>query len=232
VYYDWHFERVLPYFSALLKGAVVTIQLTFAIVLIGGTLGAVIGTLLARRTGRWLLSPFVDVLRSIPPLVLALFFYYFLTAETVGVTVDRFWTFTIAMSLYMAAFTADIVRAAIISVPREATDAARALGFSEIQVARHISLDYFLRQATPAMSMLVITMLKTSSLAGIVNVREIVYAAQAILSLTARSLEVWVLVGILYTVLVLPATYVAKRIEAWAGRGRRPLGSETVRTMS
>jgi len=224
VNYDWHFDRVLPYFGALLQGALVTLQLTIAIVVIGGILGTAIGALLARRTGRWILTPFVDVLRSIPPLVLALFFYYFLTVETIGVTVDRFWTFTIAMSLYMAAFTADIVRAAIISVPREATDAARALGFSELQVARHISFDYFLRQATPAMSILVITMLKTSSLAGIVNVRETVYAAQAILSITSRSLEVWVLVGIVYTVLVLPATYMAKRVEAWASRGRRPLG--------
>jgi His/Glu/Gln/Arg/opine family amino acid ABC transporter permease subunit len=226
VFYDWHFERVLPYVGALLRGALVTLELTAVIVIIGGTAGSLIGWLLARRTARWLLTPFVDIFRSIPPLVLALFFYYFLTAETIGVTVDRFWVFAIAMSLYMAAFTADIVRSAILGIPTEAVDAARALGFSEPQIARHVSLDYFLRQATPALSMLIITMLKTSSLAGIVNVREIVYAGQAILSLTARSLEVWVLVGLIYTILVLPATYVAKRIEAWAGRGGRALVSE------
>src|ERR1035441_5369795 len=138
MYYDWHFERVLPYLGALLAGAWMTLKLTVTVVVIGGCVGTTLGRLLAKRRARWFIVPAVDLFRSIPPLVLCLFFYYFLTVEVIGVTVARFWVFAIAMSCYMAAFTADIVRAAILSVPKEAVDAGVALGLSDAQVVRHI----------------------------------------------------------------------------------------------
>jgi polar amino acid transport system permease protein len=69
------------------------------------------------------------------------------------------------------------------------------------------------------MTVLYIAMLKMSSLASVINVRDIVYTAQTVISDITRSLEVWTLVGAIYIVLVLPATYGARRIEQWAGRG-------------
>jgi polar amino acid transport system permease protein len=205
----------------MIISARVTIELTIVSVLLGGSAGFLIGALLAKRAGTRVLSLCVDLVRSIPPLVLILFFYYFLSKQVIGVSFDRFWVYTIAMSLNMSAFTADIIRAAINNVPPEAVDAARSLGFSEYQIIRHISSAYIVRDATPGMSLLVIAMLKTSSLAAIVNIPEIVYTAETVLSATSRSLEVWVVVGILYTVLVLPATYLARRVESWARCGQR-----------
>jgi His/Glu/Gln/Arg/opine family amino acid ABC transporter permease subunit len=221
--YDWHFSRVVPYWQALKMGAVVTIELTIISVILGGILGIFLGVAMARPKRPWILGLFIDVIRSIPLLPLLLFFYYFLTKQVIGISVDSFWVSVVALALSMAAFTADIIRAAIISVPKEAIDAARALGFSEGQIAKHISAEYAIRNATPGMAVLVIATLKNSSLAAVVNVGEVTYVAQSILAETARSLEVWVVVGMIYVALVLPTTYLSKRLEAWARRGERPI---------
>jgi polar amino acid transport system permease protein len=221
--YDWQFSRIAPYWSAFGSGVVVTIELTLVSVLIGGVVGSILGIIMARTRRAFLLWFVVDLIRSIPLLPLLLFFYYFLTNQVVGFSVSSFWVAAVALALSMAAFTADIVRAAILSVPKEAIDAARALGFSEVQISRHISTQYAIRQATPGISVLVIATLKNSSLAAIINVAEVTYAAESILAVTARSLEVWVVVALIYIVLVWPTTYLSKKVEAWARRGERTI---------
>jgi len=67
--------------------------------------------------------------------------------------------------------------------------------------------------------MLYIAMLKMSSLASVINVREVVNTAQTIIADVSRSLEAWTIVGLIYIALVVPATYVARAIERGAGRG-------------
>jgi polar amino acid transport system permease protein len=62
-------------------------------------------------------------------------------------------------------------------------------------------------------------MLKMTSLASVINVREVVYAAQTVIADVSRSLEAWAVVAVIFIVLVIPATYAARRVEAWAGRG-------------
>ncbi|MGO8696130.1 MAG: amino acid ABC transporter permease [Limisphaerales bacterium] len=221
--YDWNFDRIIPYAGALARGAVVTIELTVVSILFGGVAGLSLGVVMARMKKARLLGFLIDLIRSIPLLPLLLFFYYLLTQQVLGVSVSSFWVSTIALALSMAAFTADIIRAAVISVPKEAVDAARALGFSERQIVKHIKMEYVVRQATPGMAVLVIATLKNSSLAAVINVGEVTYTAQSILAETARSLEVWVVVGVMYIILVLPTTYLSRRLEAWARRGERPL---------
>ena len=221
MFYDWNFARIAPYWKAFGVGVVVTIELTVVIVLLGCLVGIPLGILQARQQHRWFLAFAVDLVRSVPLLVLILLFYFVLTEQIIGVAVSSFWVFSIAMSLSMAAFTADIVRSAVIGVPFEAIDAGRALGLSESQIARHISRDYVIRQVIPGMSVLVIATLKNSSLAATINVGELLYSGQSVLAETARSLEVWVVVGVLYTALVLPTTYASRRLEAWARRGTR-----------
>jgi len=123
------------------------------------------------------------------------------------------------MSLNLAAFTADLVRAAIENVPAGAVDAGRALGMSHNQVTRHIILPHVMRETIPAMTVLYVGMLKMTSLASVINVREVVYAAQTVIADVSRSLEAWAVVAVIFIVLVIPATYAARRVEAWAGRG-------------
>jgi ABC-type amino acid transport system permease subunit len=150
-----------------------------------------------------------------------LFFYYLFTPQAIGFTVSSFWVAVFSLALSMAAFTADLVRAAISSIPAEVVDAGRALGFSEKQIIRHIVSRFTVKHATPGLAVLVIATLKNSSLAAVVNVGEVTYAAQSVLAVTARSLEVWTVVGVVYIALVLPTTYMARWLEKWARLGDR-----------
>lgn len=177
------------------------------------------------RVVRLVLHPIIDVFRALPPLVLLLFMYFLLTRQIVGVAVPAFWVCSIGMSLNLAAFTADLVRAAIEGVPRELTEAAAALGMSRRQATRHLVLPYVMRQILPGLTILYIGMLKMTSLASVINVREVVYTAQTVIADVSRSLEAWAIVAMIYLVLVLPVTYIARRVERWAGRGLRTEGT-------
>jgi len=217
--YDWNFARLLPYVHAFAKGTLVTLILTTLVILIGTILGILLGLALHKKLPRIIVYPLVDVLRALPPLVLILFMYYFLTRQVISVTVPAFWVCVVAMSLNLAAFTSDLVRAAIENVPRDSLDAGRALGMNEAQITQRIVLPRVVREIIPGMTMLYIAMLKMSSLASIINVREVVNTAQTVIADISRSLEAWVIVGLIYVVLVVPATYGARVVERWTGRG-------------
>ncbi|MBA7695856.1 hypothetical protein ES703_104496 [subsurface metagenome] len=84
------------------------------------------------KTFRRILYPIIDIIRALPPLVLILFMYYLLTRQVIGTTIQAYWVCAIAMSLNLAAFTSDLVRAAIENAPRDSIDAGRALIISII----------------------------------------------------------------------------------------------------
>lgn len=217
--YDWNFSRLQPYFEAFASGTLTTLALTSVVIIIGTVLGILIGLIITKPFFRIILYPLIDIIRALPPLVLILFMYYLLTKQVIGTSITAYWVCIIAMSLNLAAFTSDIVRAAIINVPQQALDAGRALGMTEIQLTKHIVLPNVLREIIPAMTLLYIAMLKMTSLASIINVREVVYTAQTVIANISRSLEAWAIVALIYCSLVIPSTYLARYIEKWSGRG-------------
>src|SRR6266849_10321828 len=136
-------------------------MLTGVVVLAGTILGFVLGLLLASsRPARVFLYPMIDLVRALPPLVLNLFMYYLLTTQVIGTTVAAFWVAGIALSLNLAAFTADLVRAAIQNVPYGALEAGTALGMSKRQRTRYIAMPHILRELIPGMTVLYIGMIK------------------------------------------------------------------------
>jgi len=218
--YDWNFGRLAPYVSAFARGTLTTLSLTGIVLVVGTVLGVLLGLALRGRGVRLVAYPFVDIFRALPPLVLLLFMYYLLTRQVIGVGVPGYWVAVIAMSLNLAAFTSDLVRAAVEAVEQDAIDAGRALGMSPRQVTRHVVLPAVLREILPGMTVLYIGMLKITSLASVINVREAVYTAHTVIANVSRSLEAWAVVAAIYIIIVVPASYGARAIERWAGRAR------------
>ena len=216
--YDWNFQRLSPYWEAFLSGTYTTLSLTFYVILFGTLLGIIVGFLLSNKVIRVFLYPFIDVVRALPPLVLILFLYYSLTEQIIGTAITAYWIYVISMSLNLAAFTSDVVRSSIEDVPIADIEAGRALGMSQSQIRRHIVLPHVIRDVVPSMTILYIGMLKMSSLASIINVGEVVYTAQTVISQISRSLEAWTIVGLIYIILVVPCTYFARWIEKWSKR--------------
>ena len=86
------------------------------------------------------------------------------------------------------------------------------------QLTIHIVFPHVVREIVPAMTLLYIAMLKMTSLASVINVREVVFTTQTVVASIARSLEAWTVVGLIYIALVVPSTYFARYVEKWTGR--------------
>lgn len=220
MHYDWNFWRLEPYVGAFASGAITTVALTLLTIILGTVGGIPLSYIVLHRRTRLFVIPFVDIIRAVPPLVLLLFTYYFITPQVVGIDLSAFWVAVIALSANLAVFTADVFRAGIEGVPRGEIDAARALGLSRRQIQQHVVLPSVLKQSLPALVVLYIGMLKLSSLAALITVYELVFVAQTVIADVSRSLEVWVVVAATYVALVVPATYGARHFERWLLRGR------------
>src|SRR5580658_3062832 len=99
MHYDWDFSRLIPYSHAFAVGTLVTLELTALVILLGTVFGILLGLALNNRVVRVVVYPVVDVLRALPPLVLILFLYFFLTRQVIGIAVPEFWVCVIAMAL-------------------------------------------------------------------------------------------------------------------------------------
>lgn len=217
--YDWNFGRLAPYSEAFVQGTITTVALTAWVIVLGTALGVFLGLCLRRRGLALVVYPILDVIRAVPPLVLILFMYYLLTIQVIGIAVEAYWVYVIAMSVNLAAFTADLVRSAIETIGRKVIESGHALGMSDRQVFRHLYAPYLIRVLIPAMTTLYIGMLKMSSLASVINVAEVVYAAQTVIAEIARSLEAWLVVAAIYIVIVVPASYALRYAERTVSRG-------------
>jgi polar amino acid transport system permease protein len=212
--YDWHFERLITYQDAFLFGVLNTIALSSALILFSTILGVLVGIFL--RNGGWWTLPLiflVDIFKGLPPLVLILFGYFALTADVVGITVTAFWSFVFSLGLNVSAFIADLTRASLSNVPREYVEMGTALGLRDKELVRLIIFPLAVRELVPPLSYLYVETIKLTSLASIINVRETVYVAETVITNTARSLEAWIIVGIIYLILVIPGMLLARFLE-------------------
>lgn len=221
---DWDWSIVLQYRWALLRGLGVTIALTLSAVMIGTGAGIPIGVLLATTRRelqdlRAIVVFVVDVVRSLPLLILLLVFNFWVAAFA-GIK-SAFVLAVLALSVNLAAFVADLIRAALERIPAPFIDAAYALGMTPGQVFLRVSLPEAVRDAFPTLTILYIDILKLSSLASVIAVPEIVHAATTISAREFRYLEVSAALAGIYVMLVLPLTLAQRRLERGALSHRR-----------
>ena len=212
--YDWDFSFLLGYKEAFLNGLYVTLYISIISFIIGTLLGIMIGTLLKYIRYNQFLLITNDAIRAIPTLVMIFFVYYFPFKQLFGLTPpNALYSSIIAMSISQAAYTADIVRSAIGSVSNKTIQAAQALGLKEITILQYIILPDIIRQTLPAQIAFLIGIVRLSSLASVIGAQEIVYVARTSISQNFRSLEAWIVVAILYIIIVLPITYLGRKLE-------------------
>jgi len=191
-------EVILHAFGYLIEAAGVTIAISFAGIVIGFLVGALVCS--ARVSHRaWLKrigAAYVSVFRGVPLLVQLLFIYYFL-AEF-GLDVPAIVAAVGGLALSSAAYQAEILRGALNAVPRGQSEAAVALGFAGADIWRLILLPQALRISIPPLINEFILLLKASSLVSVVGIAELTRVSMNIASLTYRPLEAYVGGGLFY----------------------------------
>lgn len=191
----------------LVYGLGVTIALsalTMAAATIVGTVVA-LGRIYGPRWLAVLLTFYVDSARSIPVLVV-LVWMYFAFPLVAGITLPPFWVAFVALSIYVAAYIAEIVRAGLQSIRPGQTRAALALGMSRLQTIVKVLLPQAaVRMLPPYGNMLSIT-IKNSAISSVIAVPDYLRASAVIADQSYRPLEVYSVAILVFFLIIFPVT--------------------------
>lgn len=195
-------------------GALLTLLLSLSSGLASAVLGLVFGVLLVMGSGVGLgaLKLVLALLRAIPVLML-IFWTYFLLPVLLGISVPGLFAVVAALSLVGAAYLAHAVAAGIRAIPVEQWQGASALGFSRWGALRHIVLPQALRMMLPSFVNQWSTLIKDSSLAYIVGVGELSFlAGQINARVMVHPAEIFLFVGAIYWLLCTALDWGARRV--------------------
>jgi His/Glu/Gln/Arg/opine family amino acid ABC transporter permease subunit len=199
---------IQKYGPSLVKGTIVTLELTVTSMVLSillGLLGA-FGRLSNSRPAYALTTAYVEVIRG-APLILQLFFVYFSLTQ-VGLVLSGFWAATIALGVFGGAFLTEIFRAGIQAVERGQVEAAYSLGMSHNQAMRKIILPQAVRLVLPPLANHAIQTLKNTSIVVVIAVGDLMYQAYSAASVTFRSIEFYTMAGIIYLAFCYPMSRV------------------------
>jgi polar amino acid transport system permease protein len=210
---------LVEYLPRLLQGLLVSLELTVISVFFGYLLGLVfaLGVSSIRPWLRWPTLIVVEVGRGIPALVVLYIVYYGLPA--IGLLFDNFVAAAVGLTFTVAAYSSEMIRAGIQSVPRGQTEAAVALGMPRFSTFGRIILPQGLRSSIPALMGLAIQSFQGTSLAYSISVNELMSEAYQISSITFQYLAVYTLTGAIYVAIAVPATWLSVYAEHRLARG-------------
>jgi polar amino acid transport system permease protein len=199
--------RALPMLG---RGLVNTLYLAVAAILIGTTAGILV--CIARLYGptplRLLAVGFIDIFRALPILVVLIVIYYAL--PFVGIRLDSFTSATLALSIVLAAFTAEVFRAGIKAIPAGQFEAADALGLPFFVTLIRVIIPQAIRIATPPQTSNCISIVKDTSLASVVAMPDLLKQATDAQALMANPSPL-IAAAAIYLVILWPLV----RLVAW-----------------
>ena len=196
----------------LLRGLGMTALLCAVVIpvgFLGGTLVAVLSTVPSRLL-RALLVIYVDVFRAFPPLVLLIFIYFGL--PFLGIDLPAIIAVTIAFLLNTSSYYGEIVRAGIESIGRGQREAARSTGLTAAQTMVYVILPQAIRNVVPDLIGNTLEVVKLTSIASVVALPELLYAARSAQALTYNPSPI-VAAAALYLVLLWPFVRLLSRFE-------------------
>jgi glutamate/aspartate transport system permease protein len=195
--------------------------LSLLLVLAGSAGGGLLGmglALMRNARSRALALPaaaYVTVMRSVP-LILVLFWFYFMAPLAIGHPVGALPSALVAFVLFEAAFYCEIIRAGIAAVPPGQAMAAAATGLRRWQVLRLVILPQTLAAMVPLLVNQVIILFQDTSLVYVVSLRDFLTAASVVAGRDDRPVEMYCFVAVVYFVIC----FAGSRL---AGRAARPV---------
>jgi len=202
--------KALPY---LTEGAAITIGISFLAMLSGLALGLALALAaqLPSRLAAWAVTAYVEVFRNTPLLIQIFLIYFGLPA--VLVKLPAFASGLLALTLYSAAYNAEVFRAGLEAVPFGQREAARAIGLSGWQEARYVVVPQAARIAFPALGNNLVSLVKNSSLVSVIGMTELMFVANDISFNNFRSFEVYGAAAVYYVLLILLLSRGLARVE-------------------
>jgi His/Glu/Gln/Arg/opine family amino acid ABC transporter permease subunit len=204
----------MPY---LLQGIRATLLLSATVLVTGTSLGALWGLLRVCPLPalQRVMTAIIEGVRSIP-LLLQMFFIFF-GLPALGIQMPVFLSAALAMTLWMGANLAEVVRGAVESISHGQLEAALSSGLTYVQAMRSVILPQALRRMLPPFVGLCTILIKDTSLAAIIGVFELTRAAQETIERTFRSFELYLVVAGMYFVICFSLTALSRALERRLG---------------
>ena len=196
----------------LLSGFWMTIKLTLVVVPIGAAGGLAVALLSTVRSRllRWTLVVYVDFFRAFPPLVLLMFIAFGL--PFLKIDLGAFGSVAVAFLLNTSSYYGEIFRAGIESIPRGQYEAARSTGLSAVQTMTYVVIPQATKNVTPDLVSNTLEVVKLTSIASVVALPELLFAARQAQSVTYNATPI-IAAGIIYLVCLWPLVRLLSRFE-------------------
>lgn len=211
----WNFNVIWNNLIPLCFALLTTIWISLRCILLGTAIGVFIGVL--SLTSSQLISGFakffIELFLALPVLVLLVWLYYSLPLLIPGFILDGQSCAVLGLSLSLAAFVADIIRAGINSIPTGEIEVAYCTGMSRFQTIRYILIPQVFRKSWLPLMGQYITTYKFSTLASVIAVPEILHTANSIIAQTYRPIEIYSTVAVMFILTVVPVNLLLKRIQ-------------------
>lgn len=206
-------------FVRLLSGLWVAVRISLISVMISIVLGLVVGVLMTskNRILKVIFRIYLEIVRIMPQMVL-LFIVYFGTTRVFGWNLDAELAAIFVFSFWGIAEMGDLVRGALISIPKIQYESAMALGMNGKQVYYHVILPQTIRRLIPLSINLITRMIKTTSLVMMIGIVEVLKVAQQIIEANRRSspnaaFSVFAVVFLLYFLICWPISKLSVYLE-------------------
>ena len=210
---------------SLLKGLVVTLEITFFAVILGFLLGFSVAVVrnIYDNTKRlkflnFLCNIYLTVIRGTPVVVQLLIIYFVIFSS---VRIDKSFAAILAFGINSGAYQAEIFRSGINSVPKGQMEAGRSLGFSYPQTMITIIMPQAIKNVLPTLANEFIVLMKETSVAGYIALEDLTKAGDVIRSRTYSAMMPFLAVALLYLIMVMLFSYLVKLLERRLARSGR-----------
>ena len=211
---DFDFSPVWQGWPDLLRGALVTVEITACALALGCVLGLLVGIGRLNPKRRWLYgacTAYVAAIRGTPLLVQL--FILFSGLPHFGILLPAFLCGVLGLGVYSGAYVSEIVRGAIQSIDKGQTMAAQSLGMTPGTAMREIVLPQAVVRMIPPLGNEFIALIKNSALVSLLTIHDVMHEGQKIISVSYRSLEVYLAIALVYFVLTGTMTLVLRHFE-------------------
>ena len=211
---DLDFSPVWQGWPDLLRGALVTVEITACALALGCVLGLLVGIGRLNPKRRWIYgacTAYVAAIRG-TPLLVQLFILFF-GLPHFGILLPAFVCGVLGLGVYSGAYVSEIVRGAIQSIDKGQTLAAQSLGMTPGVAMRQIVLPQAVVRMIPPLGNEFIALIKNSALVSLLTIADLMHEGEKIISVTYRSLETYLAIAVIYLVLTSATTLVLRRIE-------------------
>lgn len=200
--------------QALLAGAGVTIQITLSALSLSVLFGLLVGVARLDPNKRFVYGAatvYLSLFRGTPLLVQLFIWFYGL--PRFGLLLPAFVCGMVGLGMYSASYVSEIVRGAIQSVDRGQMEAARSLGMSYTQAMFKIILPQAFIRMIPPLGNEAISLIKNSALVSLLTIHDLMHEGQKIISVSYRSLEVYLVIAVIYWVMTTVTTIILRHVE-------------------